>query len=33
MHPHMSGAQNTKFIARIYGADTDALKSFVEDFA
>ena len=33
MHPHMSGAQNTKFIARIYGADTDALKNFVEDFA
>ncbi|WBU53493.1 ABC transporter ATP-binding protein [Paracoccus sp. SCSIO 75233] len=33
MHPHMSGSQNTKFIARIYGADTDSLKHFVEDFA
>ncbi|WBU63235.1 ABC transporter ATP-binding protein [Paracoccus aerodenitrificans] len=33
MHPHMSGAQNTRFIARIYDADTDALKGFVEDFA
>ena len=33
MHPHMSGAQNTKFIARIYGADTDSLKNFVEEFA
>ena len=33
MHPHMSGAQNTKFIARIYGADSNSLKAFVEDFA
>ncbi|MDO5604929.1 MAG: ABC transporter ATP-binding protein [Paracoccus sp. (in: a-proteobacteria)] len=33
MHPHMSGSQNTKFIARIYGADTDSLNSFVKDFA
>ncbi len=33
LHPHMSGAQNTKFIARIYGADSKALESFVADFA
>lgn len=33
LHPFMSGAQNTKFIARIYGADTNSLKDFVEDFA
>ncbi|MFV0411623.1 MAG: ABC transporter ATP-binding protein [Paracoccus sp. (in: a-proteobacteria)] len=33
MHPHMSGSQNTKFIARIYGADTDSLNEFVRDFA
>lgn len=30
---HMTGAQNTRFIARVYGVDTDALKRFVEDFA
>ena len=30
MHPHMSGAQNTKFIARIYGADTDALTAHLQ---
>ena len=33
LHLFMSGAQNTKFIARIYGADSDELKKFVEDFA
>lgn len=33
LHPFMSGAQNTKFIARIYGADSESLKSFVESFA
>lgn len=33
LHPHMSGSQNTKFIARIYGADTNQLKHFVEEFA
>lgn len=32
-HGDMTGAQNTKFVARIYGADTDAMKEFVEDFA
>lgn len=32
-HPELSGAQNTRFIARIYGVDTNALTEFVEDFA
>ena len=32
-HPDLTGAQNTRFIARIYGADTDALIDFVQDFA
>ena len=32
-HPELSGQQNTRFIARIYGADTDELCDFVEDFA
>jgi capsular polysaccharide transport system ATP-binding protein len=32
-HPELTGAQNTRFIARIYGADTDELVDFVEDFA
>jgi len=32
-HPDLSGAQNTRFIARIYGADTDELLAFVERFA
>lgn len=32
-HPELTGLQNTLFIARIYGADTDALARFVEDFA
>ena len=32
-HRDLSGAQNTRFIARIYGIDTDALSAFVEDFA
>ncbi|KQI67147.1 ABC transporter ATP-binding protein [Loktanella sp. 3ANDIMAR09] len=29
----MTGAQNTKFVARIYGVDTDELVDFVQDFA
>ncbi|MFI0476962.1 ATP-binding cassette domain-containing protein [Paracoccus jiaweipingae] len=33
MHPQMTGAQNARFIARIYGADTDKVRAFVEDFA
>lgn len=32
-HGDLSGAQNTKFIARIYGVDTGELVDFVEDFA
>lgn len=32
-HRDMTGAQNTRFIARVYGVDTDALLDFVKDFA
>lgn len=32
-HPELSGAQNTRFVARIYGVDTDELVRFVERFA
>ncbi len=32
-HPELSGAQNTRFVARIYGVDTDELVRFVEKFA
>ncbi len=32
-HPDLTGAQNTKFVARIYGVDTEELSQFVEDFA
>jgi len=32
-HPDMTGAQNTRFVARIYGVDTDALIDYVADFA
>lgn len=32
-HPDLTGAQNTRFVARIYGVDTDQLVQFVEDFA
>ena len=32
-HPDLTGAQNTRFIARIYGVDTDELVAFVADFA
>jgi capsular polysaccharide transport system ATP-binding protein len=30
---YMTGKQNVRFIARIYGVDTDSLCDFVEDFA
>ena len=33
VHPHMSGAQNARFIARVYGVDTEELVDFVQDFA
>ena len=29
----MTGAQNTRFVARIYGVDSDALTTYVEEFA
>ena len=32
-HPQLTGAQNTRFIARIYGVDPDELADFVQDFA
>lgn len=32
-HPELTGAQNVRFIARIYGVDTDGLLAFVADFA
>ncbi|WP_306110697.1 MULTISPECIES: ABC transporter ATP-binding protein [Roseovarius] len=33
LHPQMTGAQNTRFVARIYGADTENLIEFVKDFS
>jgi capsular polysaccharide transport system ATP-binding protein len=32
-HGDLTGAQNARFIARIYGVDTDELSDFVADFA
>lgn len=32
-HGDLTGAQNIRFIARIYGVDTDSLLAFVADFA
>lgn len=32
-HPELTGAQNTRFVARVYGVDTDDLVRYVEDFA
>lgn len=32
-HGDLTGAQNTRFLARIYGVDTDELVAFVEEFA
>ncbi|MFL4469292.1 ABC transporter ATP-binding protein [Tateyamaria armeniaca] len=32
-HPDMTGLQNARFVARLYGIDTDELVDFVEDFA
>ena len=31
-HNDLTGAQNTRFVARIYGVDTEELVEFVEDF-
>ncbi|MFT5799916.1 MAG: capsular polysaccharide transport system ATP-binding protein [Candidatus Azotimanducaceae bacterium] len=32
-HAHLTGAQNVKFIARVYGVDTESLLAYVKDFA
>lgn len=32
-HKNMTGAQNTRFLARVYGVDTDALAEFVHEFS
>jgi capsular polysaccharide transport system ATP-binding protein len=32
-HRDLTGAQNTRFVARIYGVDSEELSDFVEDFA
>lgn len=32
-HADMTGAQNVKFVARIYGADTEEMMGFVREFA
>jgi capsular polysaccharide transport system ATP-binding protein len=32
-HPDMTGAQNVRFVARIYGVDTEELIAYVEEFA
>ena len=32
-HADLTGAQNTRFLARAYGVDTDALVDFVQAFA
>lgn len=32
-HAELTGAQNVRFVARIYGVDTDALVDYVADFS
>jgi len=32
-HRDLTGAQNTRFVARVYGVDTDELLEFTEEFA
>lgn len=32
-HPELTGAQNVRFVARVYGVDTDELLDYVADFA
>jgi len=32
-HKELTGAQNVRFIARVYGVDTDSLLDYVKDFA
>lgn len=31
-HPDLTGSQNVRFVARIYGVDTEELSDFVEEF-
>lgn len=33
LHPALTGRQNARFIARVYGADTDAMVAFVNEFS
>lgn len=33
IHPELTGTQNVRFIARVYGVDTDELVDFVGEFA
>ncbi|MGP9791891.1 ABC transporter ATP-binding protein [Roseinatronobacter sp. NSM] len=33
LHPEMTGLQNTRFLARVYGIDTDSLVEYVKEFA
>jgi capsular polysaccharide transport system ATP-binding protein len=32
-HPQLTGVQNTRFVARIYGVDTDELVDYVREFS
>ncbi len=32
-HPELTGSQNARFVARIYGVDTDELATFAKDFS
>ncbi|SNT37321.1 capsular polysaccharide transport system ATP-binding protein [[Luteovulum] sphaeroides subsp. megalophilum] len=32
-HPELTGAQNVRFVARLYGVDTEGMIAFVRDFA
>ncbi|MFZ5964877.1 ABC transporter ATP-binding protein [Thalassococcus sp. BH17M4-6] len=32
-HPELTGLQNVRFVARVYGVDTDELVDFVQDFS
>lgn len=33
LHPELTGVQNTRFVARVYGVDSEALVDFVREFA
>lgn len=33
LHGDLTGLQNTRFVARVYGVDSDDLMNFVEDFS